>query len=287
VITLHDTIQVTASNPFPIFRGFSGHKQWSIRAYSKWAINQSTRRADRIVTVSNFEKAQIASELNIDPERISVTHLAPNPLYKPAKPDEKDAWRPKLSAEFGIRGKYILGVGYEPRKNIQLLIESFRIIADEIEDLDLVIVCAAEHRRSYYQRFIEMLNLNHRVIILGSLAPQDLLVLYNLAEVFVFPSERESFGLPPLEAISCGTATIAMNLTSLPEVLGRGALLVDGKDPQVWASSIKQVLTNNALRLQLIECGLKQALSFSWQKCAIDTIRVYVDTLERSGIKEI
>ena len=279
IVTLHDIIQVVSDNPFNLSRNLSDQKRWAIMAYSKWVINKAIRKVDRIITVSKYEKDQIVRQFDLDSDRVTVIPLAPNPIFKPAQSEEKEMWRAKLSTIFGIRKRFILGMGYEPRKNIDILIKAFSQIASEFKDVDLVIVCAHEDRRLHFKRLANKFDLGDRVVILGSLSASDLLILYSLSEAFVFPSERESFGLPPLEAISCGTPTIAMNLTSMPEVLGQGVLLIDGKEIQVWADSIRRVLIDEDLRSQLIDCGLKQASTFTWQKCARETIRVYKDIL--------
>ena len=91
----------------------------------------------------------------------------------------------------------------------------------------------------------------------------------------MFPSERESFGLPPLEAISCGAPTIAMNSSSLPEILGEGALFVEGKNVQQWADTLRKVLVDPNLRLKMIENGLRRASELNWENCARNTIQVY------------
>ena len=286
VLTLHDTIQVATRNQFQLLRSPSAHKQWAMRAYSQWAINKSIQSADRVVTVSNYEQKLISNQFNIPSKRIVPIHLAPNPIYKPATDSEKSVWRSDLSEKFGIHKKFILGIGYERRKNVELLIEAFSKLSSEQSDFDLVVVCAGENKRSYFWRLAQEFNLTKKTHILGSLPPESLMVLYNLAEAFIYPSERESFGLPPLEAISCGTPTVAMNKTSLPEVLGKAALFVDGKDIQTWANSIKRVLSDTSLRIQLIDNGLKQASTFNWQRCALETIQVYKDVLEDFRNKE-
>jgi glycosyltransferase involved in cell wall biosynthesis len=128
----------------------------------------------------------------------------------------------------------------------------------------------------------DQLDLNHRVVILNAMKPRDLAILYNSADVFVFPSERESFGLPPLEALACGTPTIAMNMSSLPEILGDGAVLIDGKDVQTWANAIEQVISDQGLRSNLIKRGLKQAAKMTWQQCAEETMKIYSKVIEET-----
>jgi len=274
VVTLHDIIQITNSE-FVLRRNLAEQKQWALRAYSKWAIKKTVPMAKRVLTVSHYEKEKIRRGLNIPPEQISVTHLAHGNIFHPAGPDTIELFRKQVQDKFGLKGKFILGLGYEPRKNIPLLIRSFSTVAAKCPDINLVIVAAHEERRKYFQKLGSELGLEERIVILGKVLPEDLVQLYNLAELFVFPSERESFGLPPLEALACGTPTIAMNMASLPEILGEGALLLDGRDEELWGDTMLQVLSNYDLRKQLINRGLKQASLKNWEACAHETIKVY------------
>jgi len=280
VVTLHDTIQIETKNKFKLLRRPSLQKQWAIMLYSRWAINHSIYSADRIITVSSFEKKRIGEWFNIPKERIVPIHLAPNPIFKPASPSEKNIWRTTLMRDFGIHNRYILGIGWEPRKNIELLISAFSGLIHLVEDLSLVIVCAEENKRSFLRELVEKLGFSERVYLLASQSTENLAVLYNLAEVFVYPSERESFGLPPLEALSCGVPTIAMNNSSVPEILDDGALLVEGKDVQGWTDAILKIIGDHKASNKLIRQGLNRASMFSWQKCAGETIQVYTDVFQ-------
>jgi glycosyltransferase involved in cell wall biosynthesis len=275
VVTLHDTIQVKSAQPFKLVQGLAGYKHWAMTAYSKWAILKTVQAAQRIITVSNYEKTQIAEQLDIAPERVCVTHLAPNPVFALARPEVSAVWRKELPQKFGVQKKFVLGVGYEPRKNIPLLIEMFSQLAPALPDLDLVIVAAESTWRLVFAEMAAQRGLSERINILKAVTPNELAMLLNLAEVFVYPSERESFGLPPLEALACGAPTIAMNMTSLPEILEDGAILIDGKDVQTWANGIRQVVVDDSLRQDLARRGLQQAAKLTWQRCARDTIEVY------------
>ena len=173
-------------------------------------------------------------------------------------------------------------MGYEPRKNIPLLIEAFSQLETSFGGINLVLVVAEAESRNRFRSLVTDRYLDDRVIILAELPPKTLVVLYNLAELFVFTSERESFGLPPLEALACGAPTIAMNMTSLPEVLGDGALLIDGKDVGTWANAIERVLTDNDFRKDSVSRGLQQAAKLTWQRCAQETLEVYHAVAEES-----
>ena len=273
IITLHDTIQVTLKIRLS---GLRNLKYGMITVYSKWAILRSLKNPGHIITVSAYEKSQILNLHNeLKPSSITVTHLAASELFKQAHPHERPVLSEEIFNKFAISGDYLLGIGYEDRKNIPLLIDAFRQLTSEFPDLNLVIVAAEEGRKQNFQQLVEEYQLSERVRILGSVSPADLFALYNLASVFVFPSERESFGLPPLEAISCGAPTIAMNSSSLPEILGEGALFVEGKNVQQWADTLRKVLVDPNLRLKMIENGLRRASELNWENCARNTIQVY------------
>lgn len=279
VLTLHDTIQIEGTQ---LSKSNFAIKNWMLAQYSKWAIFGAARKANKVIAVSSFEKKKINQILNVPSERIQVVLEAPNPIYFYADHERKKEWSIELQIRYGVRNKYILTVGYELRKNIPLLITAFSILKSEFADLDLVIVASNEEMGQYFRKLAGDLAISDRVNVLGKVSDQDLIKLYNLAEIFVFPSEREGFGLPPLEAIACGTPTIAMNMSSMPEVLRDGALFVDTKDPEVWAQAIKRVMSDDELRAGLISKGLKRAAEFSWQKCARETIQVYRQVYEES-----
>jgi len=282
VVTLHDTIQLANPQIFRYVTGLSAYKRWAISAYSRWTIRKTAQAANKIITVSSYAKTQIREHLGIAPERICVTHLAPNPLFTPASQELKKKWRSNIDQEFGIQSRFILAVGYEPRKNIPLLIETFSRFAQDYPHINLVVVAAEEQSRGFFQQLAHEWNIDERMIILGVVSLNDLVVLYNLADVFVFPSEREGFGLPPLEALACGAPVVAMKMTSIPEILQDSALLIEGKDVQTWADAIVQVITDDNLRSSLANKGIQQAAKFSWERCAKETLQVYRAALEES-----
>jgi len=280
VVTLHDIIQLTAPNTFQVNRNLASHKRWAMTSYSKWTILQTARAASRIITVSNYEKSKIKEHLDIAADRVCVTHLAPNSLFTPADIETKRKWLHEVQEKFGLKNKFVLGVGYEPRKNIPLLIDAFSLMASDRPDMDLVIVAAEERRRLDFEELAQKKNLEERVIVLAKMPPSDLATLYNLTEVFIYPSERESFGLPPLEALACGAPTIALNKSSLPEILRDGALFIDNKEPQAWANAISRVLDDDAIRKDLIARGLRQAAKLTWERCAQKTVEIYGDVVK-------
>jgi len=201
--------------------------------------------------------------------------LGPNPAYAKADAETRCRWQAEIRQRYQVTGSILLGVGYEPRKNIALLIRSFALVAASNEDSHLLVVCAERHQREVFCRLAEQLGLEKRVTVLGEQSLFELNKLYNVADLFVFPSEREGFGLPPLEASFCGAPTIAMDTTSIPEIMLEGALLINSQEPQVWANVIQQLLSDRAAREQLAQRGRERAAQFGWQKCAQETLQVY------------
>ncbi len=283
ILSLLDVIQVKTPQHFPTTKGLEDYRRWAISAYSKWAILKTAPVVKKIITLSEYEKGEIVKHLDIAPERVHVTYFGVNSVFSPASPQTRATWREQIRDQHGVHRKFIMGVGYEPRKNITLLIEAFAQLACTFPDLDLVVVAAEKERRVYFKQLAAELGVAERVIILPALQPVDLAVLYNLTELFVFPSIRESFGAPPLEALACGAPTLAMNMTSLPEVLGDGAILLDGTDVSIWANMIERMLTDCGLRADLIQRGLRQAAKLTWKHCAEGTIQVYEEILAGSS----
>jgi len=275
VVTIHDVIQVTAGRNGGRVAGRPGWRQAGIEAYSRWSIRNVARQARRVITVSHSEKGHIVKEFALPPSRVCVTHLGPRETFR--RPDEqlKRKWQADAGRELSLPRRFVLGVGYEPRKNIRLLMDAYAEVARVRGDVDLVLLTASPAGRSDLVRHAQNLSIESRVTLLSGVPSDQMPKLYSLAEMLVYPSEREGFGLPPLEAMACGTPTISMALSSIPEVVGDGGLLLDSRTPEVWAGAILQLLADSGLRESLVERGLRRASAFSWRRCALETIAVY------------
>ena len=186
-------------------------------------------RCDAIITVSNFSKEDISHELNFPKEKIFVTHLAAEDIYYPRNKLECKEY---IEKNYGIEDNFILYVGgFSPRKNIKGLIEAFSLIKPKIEENYKLVILGKKGRSYYdYRDLAYSLNLKDDVIFTGYVPVEELPIFYNAAHVFCYPSFYEGFGLPPIEAMACGTPTIASNITSIPEILGDSALYIDPND---------------------------------------------------------
>ncbi|MCM0649690.1 glycosyltransferase family 4 protein [Clostridium swellfunianum] len=230
--------------------------------------------SDALITVSEWSKQDILKFFPIDPDKIFVTPLAADEKYKPL---DKEYCKSFLSKTYGINNPFILYIGgFSPRKNVKALITAFAKIYKQLDaDYNLVIVGATRDQGQYLSKFSTNLEFASKIIFTG-FAPEDHLpILYNGCEAFVYPSLYEGFGLPPLEAMNCGTPVITSNLTSIPEVVGDAGILINPYNEQELESSLVKLLNDSKLKEEYSMKGLERAKNFSWEKTALDTLEVY------------
>jgi len=187
----------------------------------------------------------------------------------------------KTLEPFGLRPGYILTVSsFEPRRNLQRLLEAYAQLRNEGEQRPLVMVGRPRLSKNPLFKQIEELGLHSQVIFPGYVSAKELPVFYSAADLFVFPSLYEGFGLPPLEAMACGAPVIASNNSSLPEVIGDAGLLVDSRRVDAIADGMRRVLADPALRADLRERGLRRASILTWENTARQTAELYLQLLE-------
>ena len=230
--------------------------------------------ADKVLTVSEWSKQDIQKIFKLPSERIVVTYEAPEDIYRPL---DKNKCAMKLDQKFGIKDKFVLYLGgFGPRKNISSLINAFFALKGDIDpEIKLVIVGKPGRDFEELNLLVEALGIGERVIFPGFAPVEDLPLFYNAASVFVYPSIYEGFGLPPLEAMACGTPTITSSVSSIPEVVGDGAILTNPFNSLELAEKMFEVLTNEDLALLYTVKGLKRANEFTWQKTALQTLQAY------------
>jgi glycosyltransferase involved in cell wall biosynthesis len=235
-------------------------------------------RADRIITVSETSKNDILKIFKIDRAKIVVIPSAPAGSYRLfPKQDTKQ----KLACRYGIKKPYLLYVGgLNPRKNIMELIYAYSKIYRDLPGGQKLLILGPDGKHSdRLQLLVKSLNLEQEVVFPGFIKSEDLPLFYNGADLFVYPSLYEGFGLPPIEAMACGTPVITSNVSSLPEVVGDAALQINPYDTLALANGIFRVLNDESLRESLIKKGLKHSRKYNWNRIATQILSVYQDVM--------
>lgn len=278
VVTVHDMIWA-----FP--ERFSKNSNWSLQWklmewYNHTMPYHAIRRASAIITVSHAAKSSIVEHLDLSADKVFVTYEAASPSFKKISDNNLiDALRKK----YNLDSSYILAIGSaDPRKNIDALVHAYGLLPNGLKGkYQLVIVWTHSLLTERLSRQIEGLGLANRVKFLIQVPTEDLIVLYNAASLFVFPSLYEGFGLPPVEAMACGTPVVAANNSSIPEIAGDAAILFDAGNIEHISASMSMVLTDDKVRTGLIKRGFEHSSSFSWDRCALETVAVYEKIITR------
>ena len=239
------------------------------------AMRLCLRSATKVITVSEFSKQSLVRHFRASPDNVRVIYEGVDTRFRLIEKAELVPLRERLS----LPQRFALYVGInKPHKNLTRLIEAFAQVRREVE-LDLVIAGKEDPRYPQAKIAAHNLGVAERVRFLGDVAERDLPGLYNLAELFVFPSLCEGFGLPALEAMACGVPVVCSGTSSLPEVVGDSALLVDPYTTAEIAEAMVRVVTDSALRERLRERGLQRAAGFSWMETARQTLAVYREAI--------
>ncbi len=272
VVTIHDLIPLL----LPAYRG-----DWRVQAYMR-LVAASARRAAVVLTDSEASRRDILEHLRLAPDRVRTVYLAADEAYRPQLPDAVDAVRRRL----GLPPRYVLYFGgFDVRKNLRAVFAAFAEAASHVPDVGLVVAGRLPARDTAFtpdpRRLADEAGVADRTVFVGWVDEADKPALYAGAEAFLFPSRYEGFGLPPLEAMACGTPVIASRAASLPEIVGDGGLLYDADDVAGMAAGLAAVLTDATRRAALAEKALAQARRFSWAWTAQETLRAYETALGR------
>jgi glycosyltransferase involved in cell wall biosynthesis len=235
---------------------------------------RSARSADRIITDSLFSKNEIVDAYGLRPDVIDVVPLAASPVFRPGPP---------LPLPSGFPSKYVLHVGdLHPRRNLSMLARAIAAARQRDGSMsDLTLVLAGVDRGVASALRDIGAGTPPLLVFAGPAADAGLLALYRSALAFVYPSRYEGFGLPLLEAMACGTPVIAARTSSIPEVTGDAAVLLDPDDEPAWTETLLGVIGDETRRTRLREAGFTRASSFSWSRTAEDTARIYRTLLTR------
>lgn len=237
------------------------------RLYYATAGKMYVRKADQILTCSEYSKNDIIKFYGVLPKKIKVIPLNISRRYRVETDDAKIK---DMRERFKIDGPYILYMGnFKPHKNVKRIVEAFARTVRVFPDLKLVLTGPLEHTYPKLNAAVKELGLGQKVIFTGKITESDQPhLLYAGAELFVFPSLYEGFGLPPIEAMACGTPVLASNVTSIPEVVKDAGLLVDPNSVDQLAEGIKTILRDRGLRDRLVEKGLARAREYEETRIA-------------------
>ena len=244
------------------------------RAYLRLFTRLSLKRARRVIAVSEHTRQDLMQVYGLPADRIDVVYSGlDSHFHRPPRREIED-----FRSARGLPEHFILYLGtIEPRKNLSTLIRAYARVRPE----GVKLVCAGGRGWMYQDVFqtVEELRLSRDVIFPGFLPDDDLPLWYSAADIFVYPSAYEGFGLPVTEALACGVPTITTNASSLPEAAGDAALLVPPDDTAALAEALEQLLGDSSLRASLAARGPRQAARFNWRAAACDTARVYARAL--------
>lgn len=281
LVTIHDMSTL-------LFASQSGYRS-NLRFYY---LRRGLARAARVLAVSSATRRDVESVLQIPASRIQVVYNAPDPTFRRVSaPPHSNGGAPHTGTpaeiqpvleRYRIHYPFLLYVGRtNPQKNIPRLVEAFAVLRGEIQDhplykdLRLIIIGDEIARHPALRHAVIQSRVEDSVRFLGFVPIETLRAFYQAASAFVFPSLYEGFGLPPLEAMACGTPVVCSHVSSLPEVVGDAALIVNPENVFDIARGMRDVLLNSELRADLIERGLRQVERFSWERTAAQVLQTY------------
>lgn len=269
ITTVHDLAFLTSPKTFT----------FSTRLYFFLLFKVSLKLCDKIIAVSNVTKKDMIEHYSIHEEKVLVIHSGISAFYKPTSSEER---KKKVLLKYNILEKYILFVGaLSPRKNVVSILKAYKTYNTYLqkqqkkESITLVLVGKKAWLYDDIFSFIFENKMGKSVLFLDYVPENDLVVLYSNAELFLFPSLYEGFGFPVLEAMACGTPVITSNVSSLPEVAGNAAILVDPKNVEEITEAMIKITHNPKLKEEFIKKGKEQVKKFTWKESAQKTIEVY------------
>lgn len=269
VVTIHDCIHLRFPQYLPNRLSY---------AYARASLWTAAHRSDRVLTVSEASKRDVLRYFRIPPSKIDVIYNAIDERFGETPAEEEIA---RVRERYQLNDPFVLYAGnIKPHKNLERLIEAFHTLRrGGFEQVKLLIIGDEISKYATLRRAVHKYKLHKHVRFFGFVPDRTLAALYRLAAVFVFPSLYEGFGLPPLEAMASGTPVITSNVSSLPEVVGDAAILIDPYEPDAIAEAMRRVLTEPALRDALRAKGLARVREFSWERSIARVREIYGEVL--------
>ena len=278
VVTIHDM----ASLLFPTSTGLENN-------WKAYRFRRGLLRADQVIAVSNATKRDVENVMGVPESRIRVIYNAPDPVFTESNVAEDLRLRDLLFERYQVDYPYLLYAGtIRTQKNIPRLVEAFAVLRGELEThpiyrkLRLVIIGDELSKHPQLRRTVIQCRVENLVRFLGFVPIEMLRAFYKSSAAFVFPSLYEGFGLPPLEAMACGTPVVASNVSSLPEVVGDAAMVVNPENVFDIARGIREILLDEFLRRRCVQLGMQQLRRFSWRQTATQVAETYRSVAEHS-----
>lgn len=267
IITIHDVIYMESVN-------FSGSAYQNFgNLYRKFIVPKVAKKAEFIITVSEYEKQVLSKTLDIAPEKIRVIYNAVNPQFRKIEPGHLNSFKEK----YDLPDRFILHFGNTaPKKNTIGVLKAFSIYtSNNSNDYSLVITDCSRVYVEGLLKEIDHPELIQKIQILNYISFAEVPFLYNLATVFLYPSHRESFGMPVVEAMACGVPVITSDSSALPEIAGGAALLADSRSAEDIAKKIDTLISDKRVYEEYIAKGYKNARRFNWADAAKQTLEIY------------
>lgn len=279
VTTLHDIIYMESISIFK--KGGTWYQKLG-NMYRRWNVPKVVKISDKIITVSKFERNRIGDFFNIpsDNDRLVAIYNGVTEHFRKIT-DKNELLRVKEQYRLPDNFLFFLG-NTDPKKNTPGVLKAFSdYIKQTGDDMYLVML---DYERSSLEKILSDIgdkDLINRIVLTGYVVNTDLPAIYNMCKIFLYPSLRESFGIPMLEAMRCHVPVITSNTSSMPEVSGNAAYIVDPYNPEEITRGIIELLKNNELRDELIEKGAINSQKFSWKNMAIDVLKLYNEVYEK------
>lgn len=268
VLTLHDIIYLENSFSKGSLYQMAGH------FYRRWNVPKIVNNAQYIFTVSDFENQRIQQQFSNKQNQVKTIYNAYNQQFKLIE-DVKSL--EQIREKYCLPNSFIFFLGNQaPKKNMKRVLEAYsQYVTSNALPIDLVVAESSEEDIKSILKEINAENLMKHIVLTGYIPHKELPYLYNLATLFLYPSLRESFGIPIIEAMACGTPVITSNTSAMPEIAHHAAMLVNPAKSDEIANAIQKVLSNEKLYNHLKYSGLSRATEFSWENTAQETIKLY------------
>lgn len=273
VTTLHDIIYMESISIFK--KGGTWYQKLG-NMYRRWNVPKVVKLSDKIITVSKFERNRIAEFFKI-PESDNRLVAIYNGVTEHFRKIDDQSELDRVKQLYNLPDNFFFFLGNtDPKKNTPGVLKAFSdYLKKTKDDMYLVMLDYEESALDKILSDIGDKELRSKILLTGYVVNTDLPAIYNLCRIFLYPSLRESFGIPMLEAMRCGVPVITSNTSSMPEVSGDAAYIVDPYKPEEITDAIIDLLSNEKLRDELIEKGYKQSKKFSWKNMAIDVLKLY------------